>query len=171
MIIVVTGSRFATEGEHGPVIRQTLLWIAKAAAPGLPWLWEGSADGVDVLCRGIGRGLGWKIRSFAANWPQCDPDWVDPTDRAEPCPKWPGIQKIGHRRRRRNGNEYCPIAGFRRNQLMIDCARQEDLHRKICVAFPIPVFGSRGTEDCLTRAWKAGIPTFIKPLETLASTP
>lgn len=165
MIIIVTGSRFATEEKHGPVIRQTLVWIAQAATPELPSLWEGSADGVDIISRRIGTHLGWNGRSFVANWPQCDPEWTDPTGRVESCPKWPGIQKIGHRRRRQNGNEYCPIAGFRRNQLMMKCAGLEDLERKICVAFPIPEFGSRGTEDCLTRAWKAGIPTFVKPLE------
>lgn len=56
----------------------------------------------------------------------------------------------GHRRVRRGGGEYCPLAGHRRNQVMVDRGAV------VCLAFPLGV--SRGTRDCMARAEAAGIP-------------
>jgi hypothetical protein len=56
-----------------------------------------------------------------------------------------------------------PGAGPRRNEFMASQQPAAD----ICLAFPGPV--SRGTIDCATRAWKAGIETvitaFVEPFD------
>lgn len=56
----------------------------------------------------------------------------------------------GHRKRRRDGTTYCPTAGHRRNQHMVD------LGADLCLAFHHN--GSTGTADAIRRAQAAGIP-------------
>jgi hypothetical protein len=56
----------------------------------------------------------------------------------------------GHRRRNRRGLEYCPLAGHRRNQQMVD------EHPLLFVAASHR--NSSGTADCARRARTAGIP-------------
>lgn len=161
MIILITGSRFATAKLHLSTILSTLAWVS-----GDPWqargrheLWDGSADGVDVIARrAVTSKFGWTNRPFAANWPTCEPDWIDPIGKCEPC-------EPSHRKVRKEGSAYCPTAGFRRNQRMVDALLLVD-DRRVCVAFPIPAMGSHGTADCLTRAWHAGVTTIVKPLAT-----
>lgn len=51
---------------------------------------------------------------------------------------------------RGDGTPYCPQAGPRRNQHMVD------LGADVCISFPLPQ--SRGTHDCVKRALAAGIP-------------
>jgi hypothetical protein len=70
-----------------------------------------------------------------------------PADWTGPCA--PDCQP-GHRRRRRDGTDYCPLAGHRRNQLMVD------LQPQLVVAAHRG--DSRGTADCIRRAETAGIP-------------
>lgn len=53
-------------------------------------------------------------------------------------------------RNRHDGTRYCPAAGHRRNQHMVD------LGADICLAFNKG--NSRGTADCVRRARAAGIP-------------
>ncbi|MET7713750.1 SLOG family protein [Streptomyces sp. NPDC005407] len=80
--------------------------------------------------------------AFAHGVPQ-DPhraDWRGPC--APNCP-------TGHRRRGRRG-EYCPMAGHRRNQLIVD------LRPLLLVAAHHNQ--STGTADCMRRADAAGIP-------------
>lgn len=167
MIILVTGSRYANMDVHGPIIRRTLAWATgmlispdgTIGPVGLPHeLWDGSAEGVDVIARRIAReDFGWDWRPFAANWPACDPQWRDPVGNVQRC-------TAGHRARRKSGVEYCPTAGFRRNQLMVDQLLLRAEERRVCLAFPIPDRGSRGTEDCLTRAYLAKVVTIVVPL-------
>lgn len=57
---------------------------------------------------------------------------------------------------------YGKAAGPIRNQEMIDALLAEDDPVKVVVAFPDPT--SRGTADCIERAWRAGIPVFVFPL-------
>lgn len=72
---------------------------------------------------------------------------VSMADWSGPCA--PGCRP-GHRRVRRGGGEYCPMAGHRRNQLMVDAGAA------LVLAFPLGA--SRGTRDCMARAVAAGIP-------------
>lgn len=57
----------------------------------------------------------------------------------------------GHRRRGRDGAEYCPAAGSYRNQAMVDAGAD------VCVAFFQPGAPNRGTSDCVRRAGAARI--------------
>lgn len=92
--------------------------------------------GADWLCRWVWRCLGGDVDDQPADWPNCAPG----------C-------KPGHRRRRRDGTEYCPTAGYRRNQTMVNGGGD------ICLGFPWDTGKNRGTNDCLCRAKTAGIPT------------
>jgi YspA, cpYpsA-related SLOG family len=58
--------------------------------------------------------------------------------------------KPGHRKKRKNGEFYCPSAGPLRNQQMVDDGAD------ILIAFPLD--SRSGTADCMMRAEKAGIP-------------
>lgn len=59
-----------------------------------------------------------------------------------------------HRKQRRDGTTYCPLAGLHRNDEMV----QLDAHE--CVAFP---GAGKGTRDCMRRATAAGIPVLPIP--------
>lgn len=168
MIVQVTGSRHARPDPHGRVIRATLLWAtgAKGGRPGEGHeLRDGLAGGADQICHRIAHeDFGWATRRFEAEWSECDPTWVDPIDRAGRCDPH-------HRRQRRDGHEYCPTAGFRRNQAMIDALAADEPslssvdRRKVVVGFPMPEKGSKGTLDCLARALHAGLPVLSVPLK------
>ena len=70
-----------------------------------------------------------------------------PADWEGPC----GAEcQPGHRRRNRRGTEYCPLAGHRRNQQMVD--------EKPVLFVAASYRNSSGTADCVRRAMKAGIP-------------
>jgi len=159
VIILVTASRKITREAHGPIIRRTLAYAAGFRSDKVDpdhELWDGLADGGDAVCHEIAtEDFGWKERRFPPNWSACSPERVP---GCEPCTP-------AHRRVRRNRKgDFCPTAGFRRNQLMVDTlAAMPD--RKVCVAFPIPAVGSLGTFDCLARALRAGIYLHARPLD------
>lgn len=67
-----------------------------------------------------------------------------PADWEGPCD--PFLCRMNHRRKRGTGT-YCPAAGPRRNQKMLD------LGADLVVAFP----GGTGTADMVHRAQKAGV--------------
>ncbi|CAM5496160.1 MULTISPECIES: DUF2493 domain-containing protein [Streptomyces] len=95
---------------------------------------HGGADGADTLARLWAEGHGLEHEQHTAAWTcPC----------ADTCPP-------GHRRQRRDGTEYCPLAGHRRNQHMVD------LGADLCLAFHHN--HSTGTADCMRRATAAGIP-------------
>jgi hypothetical protein len=165
VIVVVTGSREVTESAHRRKVRASMLFVVSSAPGDDHELWEGSADGADVLARAIAKDdLGWGSRPFAANWggpcvDTCPPD---------------------HRKTHKGGRkgDYCPLAGHRRNQMMVDRAREAiDAGQRVAfLAFPIfdpadleqagwvYTKRNRGTADCIDRAWRSGIPTIIIPL-------
>lgn len=161
MIIQVTGSRHATMHSHRATIRRTLAWVAGAQAGNVSTdheIRDGQAAGADEICHIVGHeDFGWRFKRFAADWPTCELDWRDPMKGTFPC------RRRGHRMHRAGGVEYCPFAGHRRNQEMIDDLAAQD-GRKICVAFPIPRLKSTGTTDCLLRAVAMEIPVFVLPL-------
>ena len=97
---------------------------------------EGGADGADTMSGDWAKahledGVGHE--TLNADWDHCAPD----------C-------KPVHRRVRRNGTSYCPTAGHRRNQQMVD--------RGPLIAVAFNRAGSTGTADCIRRAKAAGIP-------------
>jgi hypothetical protein len=97
-------------------------------------LLQGEADGADTLMREWAVGCGVPVEGMAARWQEC----------GTTCPE-------GHLITRR-GRTWCPTAGFRRNQAMVD--RQPGW----VVAFLIAGMPCKGTRDCATRAVRAGIP-------------
>lgn len=79
-----------------------------------------------------------------------------PADWDGPCAPWEtGLCQPGHRRKSRFGSspDYCPTAGHRRNQTMVDTRP----HSYVAIT-DRPIKKSRGTFDCAERARKAGIP-------------
>lgn len=163
MIVLVTGSRYARPEQHERIIRAGLLWAtgAKGGRPGAHELWNGGAAGVDEICHILAHDpFGWERQMFKADWSTCDFSWVDPigkASRCDPCDPY-------HRKFRKNMvTEYCPTAGFRRNQLMVDKLVAHE-GRKVVVGYPIKGLPSRGTLDCLTRALHANLPVISIPL-------
>lgn len=98
---------------------------------------EGTADGADFMC---GEWAKARLHEGVGHLPVAA-DWEAPCPPT--CPP-------GHRKIRRDGTEYCPIAGHRRNQNMIN--------RRPVIALAFQVGNSTGTADCLRRAKKAGVP-------------
>lgn len=77
---------------------------------------------------------------FAADWATC----------TDACPP-------GHHRTNRAGAIYCPLAGIRRNQRMLDEGRPE-----LVLAFTDkPLTRSKGTADMVRRARAAGITVVV----------
>ncbi|GGJ87242.1 hypothetical protein GCM10011583_18480 [Streptomyces camponoticapitis] len=98
---------------------------------------EGTAPGADSMC---GNWAKARLGDGIAHTP-VEADWEGPC--VNTC-------RPGHRRTRRDDTEFCPFAGHRRNQEMID--------RKPLMALAFQVGNSTGTADCLRRLNKAGIP-------------
>jgi hypothetical protein len=97
-------------------------------------LMHGCAEGADAI------GDAWAIRHGVPRRRR-PADWNGPC--ADACPP-------GHRRRNRRGIEYCPLAGHRRNQQMVD--------EGPLLLVAAHHNGSTGTADCIRRAEAAGIP-------------
>lgn len=127
--IVVTGSR---RWRYPSLLRLAIrgAWIdaGKPAAA----LIHGAASGADRMAGDYARSLGMTVEA-------CPADWAGPCVAG--CP-------TGHRRSNRRG-EYCPHAGHRRNQHMVD------LRPDVVLAFWRD--HSTGTADCIRRAEKAGL--------------
>jgi hypothetical protein len=99
-------------------------------------LMHGCAEGADTI------GDDWAIRNGILVRQR-------PADWEGPC----GVEcQPGHRRRNRRGTDYCPLAGHRRNQGMVD--ERPDLF--VAASYR----NSSGTADCSRRARKAGIPVY-----------
>lgn len=71
------------------------------------------------------------------------------------------VPECRHPQAWRRGRRYCPAAGHRRNQEMVE------LGADLVLAFPLPGprTRSRGTWDCVRRAKAAGIPVEVQALE------
>jgi hypothetical protein len=96
---------------------------------------HGAASGADRLAHEWALRHGLLTERYPARWEECAPT-CRPTHRKS---------------RRADGAPYCPTAGHRRNQKMIDVGAD------VCLAFPIGTAWS-GTRDCMRRAEAAGIP-------------
>lgn len=106
---------------------------------------HGNALGADTLLGRVARDLGCHVQAVDAPWegPCLGRRRLDPLTGEPWCTP-------GHRRSRRGGGDYCPKAGPRRNQHMVD------LGANMCVALPLGPSG--GTRDCMRRAEAAHIP-------------
>jgi hypothetical protein len=100
-------------------------------------LMQGCAEGADTIGGQWARRNGILVRERPA-------DWDGPCGTE--CPP-------GHRRRNRRGTDYCPLAGHRRNQQMVD----EGPLLFVAASYR----KSSGTADCMRRARKAGIPVLL----------
>lgn len=133
-LIGLTGSRSWTDV---PLLENTLCqtWHDALADDytGIE-LMHGCAEGADTI------GDQWAKRNGISRRPR-PADWEAPC--APDCPP-------GHRRRNRRGIDYCPLAGPRRNQQMVD--------ERPVLFVAAQVHGSTGTADCIRRAKAAGIP-------------
>lgn len=95
---------------------------------------HGDADGADTI------GDQWAERNGV-------PRRQRPADWEGPC--GPECQP-GHRRPKRNGRTYCPLAG--------PCRNQQIINERPLLLVAAQVNGSTGTADCMRRAKAAGIP-------------
>lgn len=133
-LIGLTGSR---KWPDIPLLEDTLLNVWHDALQlgytGIE-LMHGCADGADTIGDQWAIANGILRRRRPADWDgPCAPD----------C-------RPGHRRRNRRGTDYCPMAGHRRNQQMVD--------ERPVLFVAAHHANSSGTADCLRRARKAGIP-------------
>jgi hypothetical protein len=94
----------------------------------------GETKGADLLIDQEAKALGMRTKPMPAKW-------------RDPCRS---ECNHGPRKLNRSGQDYCQLAGFYRNQDMVDL-RAYDL----CIAFPLG--RSVGTRDCIRRAAAAGI--------------
>lgn len=139
--VLGTGSRALADRQLvGRVLAGCLHRAVDLGAPGILVI-EGGAKGADRLLRRWAVDHGQPYRTVAANWPVCDGPQCTP----------------GHRKVNRRGEAYCPTAGHRRNQRMVDLA--VEMRAAGCVAFLVAGLPCDGTRDCADRAAAAGIPT------------
>jgi hypothetical protein len=136
-LIGLTGSR---RWPDNPLLENTLLLVWHDALQD-GWdgieLMHGCADGADTIGGDWARRNGILVRERPADW-------------EGPC----GTEcQPGHRRRTRRGTEYCPLAGHRRNQQMVD----EGPVMFVAASYR----NSSGTADCVRRASRAGIPVWL----------
>lgn len=136
-LIGLTGSR---RWRDVPLLEDTLMWVWHDALQdgytGIE-LMHGCAEGADTIGGQWATRHGILVRERPADW--AGPCTAD-------CPP-------GHRRRNRRGTEYCPLAGHRRNQQMVD----EGPELFVAASYR----SSSGTADCVRRARAASIPVHL----------
>lgn len=140
--IIVSGTRAATQ-QHIEQIRAALLAIAGRDVGVLA---HGGAPGVDLLTAALAVAWGWQVKPMPAQWTVCAPDLPHELGGCPPGP---------HRLRRRDGSYYCPLAGPRRNQQMVDLSPRA--HHVVVFPASGPREASRGTWDLHDRALAAGL--------------
>jgi hypothetical protein len=138
--LLVTGSR---EWVDRTAPRDTLTWVTTRVEPyrivvvhgaqGTRDHYGRATKGHDLIMDEVASERGIRTEPHPADWDTCAPD-CDPQ----------------HRKIRRNGSDYCPTAGFRRNQKMVD------LGVNLCIGFPLG--RSPGTRNCMHKAASQGIP-------------
>lgn len=147
--LLVTSSRRHRIGRTDHIIHAALVEAGQHfVALGVPrdriTLRTGDCHGGDTIARLIWADR-WRLPhvGYPADWDgPCHPDHPDPRLRCKPGHRLPHRDRPG---------TYCPLAGNRRNQHMVDLVPLAGL----CLALPLP--GSTGTPDCARRARKAGI--------------
>ena len=135
--ILVTGGRDYTDAERVEAELRAAVEarLGPSADPSLVVLVHGAAAGLDRLADAAALRLGFHVEAHPADW-------------TGPCrPSCPAPPRPSHRRRRRDGTDYCPAAGAYRNAEMVE------LGADLAIIFP----GGRGTADCARRIRAAGI--------------
>lgn len=152
MIIIVSGSRWAGYQQRREIATRLVAWDR---CDGQVTLVHGDADGVDRIAAGIAEDWGWKVTPVPAKWDRCEPDMPEELGGCPPRP---------HLRSKVPGRWYCPFAGPRRNQLMLDA--HPDAEIGLC--FPAVDSGVKsGTGDFIDRAIRAGLPIKAFPLRVV----
>lgn len=131
--VLVTGSRLWSDAAR---IERVLKGVREQDAFADATLVHGNARGVDQMAAAAWIALGGVALPFKARWSQC----------ARACPP-------NHLKQGANGRWYCPTAGHRRNQRMVDGGAD------LCLAFSRD--DSAGTNDCVRRCQGAGIPVLL----------
>lgn len=105
-------------------------------------LMHGDCEDGDRQIAGIWKSLGGAVDPRPAKWSDC----------GEGCPP------RKHRKiRARTGEEYCPYAGLRRNEQMVQTGP------RLVLAFLDPGSRTKGASHCADTAEAAGIPTIRYP--------
>ena len=149
--VLFTGSRTY---DDKLMVRVVLNGLLEAFGPTWQLVFvHGAAPGLDQLVHDVATGElkgSCVVEPHPADWPTCD--WTHPV---VPCPPGTDHRRIRNYRHNQGDPEaegYCPLAGFRRNQLMAD------LGAGLCSALvDKPLANSRGTNDMVERAARAGI--------------
>lgn len=147
MRVLVTGTRSRSYPESGvraafDLVQQTLKAVGDVGGP-VVIVHGKCVSGVDDMAERLTPEYGWITEPHPAVWPECSPlcEGLPPTHR-----------------RVRGGNSYCSLAGFWRNQQMVNCHYRRPY--RLCVALPWKTWqASPGTFDCYNRARRAGIET------------
>ena len=130
--LIVTGSR---RWDDAGRIEQVLKGIREQEYFADAVLVHGNARGVDQAAAEAWERMGGTTCAMPARWSQCGRE----------CPP--------NHQRPRNSGRYCPTAGHRRNQRMVDGGAD------LCLAFSRDQ--SAGCADCVRRAQQAGIPVLF----------
>lgn len=155
-VLLGSGTRHATRSDR-PLVKACMEDLADLVGVDpddrdVDWV-HGAAPGWDRLSAAIAEeDFGWRTVPVPAKWQECDPSW---------CPPQP------HLLPRRGGGSFCPHAGPRRNQLMLDRYGPNALG---ALAMPERGLGRRrsGTRDFLERASDFGLYVLVKSLEAAA---
>lgn len=139
--VLHTGSRALTAARYGhravEFVRDSLGLVWRPDAT----LITGAADGADTLAAHCWRAWGGTVELHPADW-------------SAPCPP----ECPPHRFHRANGTSYCPAAGKRRNQHMVN------LGADVCIAL-FAAGRTAGTAHCVNTARDAHIPIIERFLE------
>lgn len=141
MVLLVTGSQTWTH--LASIVAVLQLYIGHAFSHGqrLTVIHGDARRGADALAKM------WIDRNRRVGWPV--DQQLYPADWSGPCRD--GVCQPGHRKTRRDGALYCPMAGIVRNLVMLDT-------RPTWVEGFVRA-GSPGTSHCVRHARRRDIPT------------
>ena len=155
MHIIISGGRWFNDAD---VIADYLAYLRDRYGDELVII-TGGAPGADTIAEQICALAGITCEVFTAHWGECGPE----------CP--PVHMKVNSR-----GELYCPTAGHRRNQRMLDrlprAARNASQPVGGVAAFiDRPLEKSRGTQNMVELARKADVPVRVAKAKQLPEAP